>query len=243
MPVLSRVLRAALLAAIAIVIVPVGAARAAAPVVVIAAPATATTGQPVAFDGDGTMDPDGQLMSFAWAIDGQALDVETPWLSVAFAHPGTHVVTLTATDSAGASATASHTIAVTGADRLPSSLKPLGSSLLPGVTNAPELVVRVPRIRIAKRRLRVVLSCRGADRCTGTLRIVALKGRHRTPYLLTQRRFDIASGRPRVVHAPLGPKGRRRLGRLTSVRATVYRGKVRTASIWGTMAYRVRVAR
>jgi hypothetical protein len=244
-PALSRPCRVALLVALslAIAIVPVGAARAAAPVVVIAAPAAATTGQPVAFDGEGTTDPDGQLMEYSWAIDGQVLDVETPWLSVAFAHPGTHVVTLTATDSTGASTTASHAIAVTGADRLPSSLKPLGSSLLPGVTSAPDLLVRVPRIRIARQRLRVVLSCRGAPRCKGTLRIVALKGRHRTPYLLTQRTFDIASGRPRVVHAPLGPKGRRRLGRLTSVRATVYRGKVRTASIWGTRAYRVRVAR
>ncbi|HWI71548.1 MAG TPA: PKD domain-containing protein [Baekduia sp.] len=243
MPGLSRSLRAALLAAIVIAIVPVGAARAAAPVVVIDAPDAATTGQPVAFDGEGTTDPDGQLLSYSWAIDGQALDVENPWLSVAFAHPGTHVVALTATDSTGASATASHTVVVTGVDRLPSSLKPLGTSLAPGVTNAPELVVRVPKIRLAKRRLRVVLSCRGAERCQGTLRIVALKGRHRTPYLLTQRTFSIASGRPRVVHAPLGAKGRRRLGRLASVRATVYRGKVRTASIWGTAAYRVRVAR
>jgi hypothetical protein len=235
---------AALCCCIAIAAVGAGAARAAAPVVVIAAPDTATTGQPVAFDGDGTSDPDGPLLSFSWAIDGQVLDVENSWLSVAFAHPVTHVVTLTATDTTGASASASHTIAVTGADRLPSSLKPLGSSLAPGVTNAPELVVHAPKIRIAKRRLRVVLSCRGAARCQGTLRIVALKGRHRTPYLLAQRRFDIASGRPRVVHAPLGVKGRRRLGRLTSVRATVYRaGQVRTASIWGTAAYRVRVAR
>jgi hypothetical protein len=240
---LSRLLRAALLAALAIVIAPVGAAHAAAPVVVIAAPAAATTGQPVAFDGEGTTDPDGQLMEYSWAIDGQVLDVEHPWLSVAFAHPGTHVVALTATDSTGASATALHAITVTGVDRRPSSLKPLGASLVPGITSAPELVVRVPKVRLAKHRLRVVLSCRGAERCTGTLRIVALKGRHRTPYLLTQRRFDIASGRPRVVHAPLGPKGRRRLGRVTAVRATVYRGKVRTASIWGTMAYRVRVAR
>jgi hypothetical protein len=235
-------LRAVVLAAVVISIVPVGAARAAAPVVVIEAPETAETGQPVAFDGDGTVDTDGQLMTYSWAIDGQVLDVGNPWLSVSFAHPGTHVVTLTATDAAGASTTASHAIAVTGADRLPSSLNPFGSAL--GVTQSSEVVVRAPRVRFAKRRLRVVLSCRRAERCRGVLRIVALKGRHQTPYLLTQRRFDIASGRPRVVHAPLGPKGRRRLGRGTPVRATAYRGsKVRTAAIWGTMAYPVRVAR
>jgi PKD domain len=219
-----------------------GAARAAAPAVALDAPDSAVTGQPVAFDGDRTTDPDGQLMTYAWAIDGQALDVENPWLSVSFAHPGTHVVTLTATDSSGASASASHTVVVTGIDRLPSTLKPFGTTL--GAARSAEVVVRAPRIRLAKKRLRVVLSCRHAERCTGVLRIVALKGRHHTPYLLTQRRFDIASGRPRVVHAPLGPKGRRRLGRGTAVRATAYRGaKVRTATLWGTMSYRVRVGR
>jgi hypothetical protein len=234
----------ALLAALCIAAIVPGAARAAAPLVVIAAPDSAVTGQPVAFDGDGTTDPDGQVMDYAWTIDGQALDVETAWLSVAFAHPGTHVVTLTATDSAGTATTASHAISVTGIDRLPSSLRPLGSSLVPGVSAAPELVVRAPRIRVDNHRLRVVLSCRGAARCKGTLRIVALKGPKHTPVLLTQRRFDIASGRPRVVHARLGPKGRKRLGHDAKVRATAFRGgKVRTATIWGTMAYRVRVAR
>jgi hypothetical protein len=230
-------------------ILPVGAARAAAPVVVIDAVDTAETGQPVAFDGDRTTDPDGQLMTYVWSIDGQVLDVENPWLSVSFAHPGTHVVTLTATDTTGASATASHTIVLTGIDRLVSTLKPIGSSLV-GLTESAEVVVSAPRLRVYKQRLRVVLSCRKAERCRGVLRIVALKGKHQRPYLLTQRAVDVKSGRPRVVHAKLGPKGLRRLGvgsragRLTSVRATVYRGsKVRTASIWGVMAYRVRAAR
>lgn len=239
---LSRTLRAALAASI-IAVVPAGAARAAAPVVVIDAPATAETGAPVPFDGDRTVDPDGDLMTYSWAIDGQVLDVENPWLSVSFAHPGTHMVTLTATDSTGASATASHAIALTGIDRLPSSLKPFGTSIT-GVEHAAEVVVRAPRIRLHRKRLRIVVSCRRATRCRGMLRIVALKGRHQTPYLLAQRYVSVKSGRPRVVHAKLGPKGRRRLGHGASVRATMYRGgKVRTASIWGVMAYRVRVAR
>jgi hypothetical protein len=230
------------MAALSIALIP-ATARAAAPLVVIDAPDTAVTGQPVAFDGDGTTDPDGQLMDFAWSIDGQALDVENSWLSVAFAHPGRHVVALTATDTAGASATAQHAVTVSGADRLASSLRPLGASLVPGVAAAPEIIVRAPKVRLRKHRLRVELRCRGAERCQGTLRIVALKGRLQRPYLLTQRRFDIASGRPRVVHAHLSPRARKRLGSSTRVRATVFRGKVRTASIWGTMAYRVRVAR
>ena len=230
------------MAALSIALIP-ATARAAAPIVAIDAPDTAVTGQPVAFDGDGTADPDGQLMDFAWSIDGQALDVQNSWLSVAFAHPGRHVVALTATDTSGASATAQHPITVTGTDRLVSALKPLGTSLVPGVATAPEIVVRAPKVRLRKHRLRVELRCRGAERCRGTLRIVALKGRLQRPYLLTQRRFDIASGRPRVVHAHLSPRARKRLGQTTKVRATVFRGKVRMASIWGTMAYRVRVAR
>lgn len=238
----SRIVRAAL-AALAIAIVPAGVARAAAPVVVIDAPATAQTGDPVPFDGDGTTDPDGQAMTYVWSIDGQVLDVENPWLSVAFAHPGTHVVTLTATDATGASGSASHTIVLTGVDRLPSTLQPLGATTT-AATSAPEVVVKAPRIRLYKKRLRLVVSCRRATRCQGTLRIVALKGRHRTPYLLAQRYVSVTSGRPRVVHVKLGPKGHRRLGRGASVRATIYRGgRVRTAAIWGVMSYRVRVAR
>jgi hypothetical protein len=240
--VLSRTVRAAL-AALVIAIVPAGVARAAAPVVVIDAPATAETGEPVPFDGAGTTDPDGGPMTYVWSIDGQVLDVETPWLSVSFAHPGTHVVTLTATDATGASASASHTIELTGVDRLPSTLKPFGTALT-GAAATPEVVVKAPRIRLRKKRLRLVLSCRHATRCNGMLRIVALKGRHRTPYLLTQRYVSVKSGRPRVVHVKLGPKGRRRLGRGATVRATMYRGpKVRTAATWGVMSYRVRVAR
>lgn len=239
---MSRTVRAAL-AAFVIAIVPATAARAAAPVVVIDAPATAQTGQPVPFDGDRTSDPDGQPMTYSWAIDGQVLDVENPWLSVSFAHPGTHVVTLTATDSAGASATASHTIVLTGDDRLPSTLKPFGTTVT-GTVSGAEVVVKAPRIRLYKKRLRLVVSCRRATRCRGVLRIVVLKGRHRTPYLLTQRAVSVKSGRPRVVHAKLGPKGRRRLGRHASVRATMYRGgRVRTSAIWGVMSYRVRVSR
>ena len=218
-------------------------ALAAAPVVTIDAPATGVTGAPVAFDGSGTSDPDGELMDYAWSIDGQPLDVESSWLSVAFAHAGRHVVALTATDTSGASATTQHPILVTGADRSAASLKPLGSTLMPGVRSAPELDVHAPKVRLRRRALRVELRCRGATRCAGTLRIVALKGRSQRPYLLAQHRFDVASGAPRTVHVRLGPRARSRLGRRTQVRATAYRGRVRVASIWGTAAYRVPVAR
>lgn len=240
---MSRTFRAVLLAAL-IAIVPASAARAAAPVVSIDAPAAAVTGAPVAFDGEGTTDPDGDPMTYAWAIDGQLLDVESSWLSVSFAHPGTHVVTLTATDATGLSASASHSIELTGDDQLVSSLKPLGTGLVPGIAAVPEVVLQAPRLRLQKHRLRVVARCRGAARCTGILRIVALKGRGRAPFLLVQRSFDIQAGGPRVLHARLGRRARSRLGRRTVVRATVFKGpKVRVAKTWATASYRVAVTR
>jgi len=240
---LSRPSCAALLVALSIVIVCAAPALAAAPVVTVAAPGTAVTGGAVAFDGSGTTDPDGDLMEYTWSIDGQVLDVESSWLSVAFAHPGRHVVALTATDSGGASTILGHPIVVTGIDRTASSLKPLGTTLVPGVTAAPEVVVRAAAVRLRHSRLRVELRCRGAKRCRGTVRIVALKGSHRTPFLLAQRSFSVAGGGPRIVHVKLGPRARSRLGRRTQVRATAFRGPVRVASIWGTATYRVPVAR
>lgn len=235
--------RAVLLAAL-IAIVPTSAARAAAPVVSVLAPATAETGDPVAFDGDATTDPDGDALTYSWSIDGQQLDVENAWLSVSFAHPGTHVVTLTATDSTGLSASASATIVLTGEDKLPSTLKPIGQTVLPGIAAVPEVVLQAPRQRLHKHRLRVVVRCRGTARCQGVLRIVALKGRRRTPFLLVQRRFDVQTGGPRVLHAKLGPKARKRLGRSTVVRATLFKGpKVRVSTTWATASYSVAVAR
>jgi hypothetical protein len=240
---LSRPWYAALPAALSIAIVFAVPALAAPPVVVIDAPGAAVTGTPVAFDGSGTSDPDGESMTYAWAIDGQVLDVDSSWLSVAFAHPGRHVVALTATDATGAAATVPHPIVVTGIDRSRASLRPFGQTLAPGIRAAPELAVRPPKVRLRHHRLRVELRCRGAERCRGTLRIVALKGRRHTPYLLAQRRFDVARGRPRVVHVRLEPRARRRLGHYTQIRATAFRGRVRVAAIWATAAYRVPVAR
>lgn len=235
--------RTALLAAL-IAIVPTSAARAAAPVVSVVAPATAVTGDPVDFDGGNTSDPDGDAMTYSWSIDGQQLDVENSWLSVSFAHPGTHVVTLTATDATGASASASATIVLTGDDLLPSTLKPIGQDILPGIASAPEVVLQAPRQRLQKHRLRVVVRCRGTARCQGILRIVALKGRKKTPFLLVQRRFDVQTGGPRVLHAKLGPRARARLGKSTVVRATLFKGsKVRVSTTWATASYSVVVTR
>jgi hypothetical protein len=218
-------------------------ASAAPPVVAIDGPVTGVTGMPVGFDGAGTVDPDGGLLDYAWSIDGQDLGIDDPWLSIAFARPGRHVVALKATSGDGESAQLQHPIVVTGADRSSASLMPFGTALGAGAARVPELMVRAPDVRLRRHRLRVELRCRGAERCRGILRIVALKGRRHRPVLLAQRRFDIAVGGPRLVHVRLGPRARRRLGPHSLVRATAFRGRVRVASIWGTAAYRVPVAR
>lgn len=241
---MSRTFLRVALMAVLIAIVPASAARAAAPVVSIVAPGTAVTGQPVSFDGEGTTDPDGDPMTYSWSIDGQQLDVESSWLSVSFAHPGTHVVTLTATDPGGTSGSASAMIVLTGDDKLVSSLKPISPGVVPGVAQVPEVLLQAPKQRLQKHRLRVVVRCRGATRCKGILRIVALKGRTKAPFLLTQRSFDVRTGGPRVLHAKLGPRARARLGASTVVRATLFKGtKVRVATTWATASYRVAVSR
>ncbi|MDX6687310.1 MAG: hypothetical protein QOF86_3438 [Baekduia sp.] len=219
-------------------------ASAAPPVVAIDGPATGVTGMPVAFDGAGTVDPAGGLLDYAWSIDGQDLGIADPWLSLAFAHPGRHVVARKATAGDGESAELQHPIVVTGDDRSAASLAPFGTALGAVVAQVPELVVRAaPVVRLRRHRLRVELRCRGTERCRGTLRVVTLKGRLHRPVLLAQRRFDVAAGGPRVVHVRLSTQARRRLGQRSLVRATAFRGRVRVASIWGTAAYRVPVAR
>jgi hypothetical protein len=240
---LSRLPRPILLAALTIALTATAPALAAAPVVVVDGPSSGVTGSAVSFDGEGTTDPDGDSMTYAWAIDGQALDIENPWLSVSFAHPGRHVVALTATDATGAAGRAEQPVTITGPDRSVNALRPFGT-LNPKAAPKPELVVQPPKQRLRKHRLRIVLRCRHTERCTGTLRAVALKGRQQTsPVLLAQRSFSVKRGRPRVVHVRLGARARARLGRRTTVRVTAFRGKVRVASIWGTAAYVVPVAR
>jgi hypothetical protein len=153
-------------------------------------------------------------------------------------------VTLTATDSTGETGSASVVVGVTGDDKLVSSLKPVGPTLVPGVIATPEVVLQAPRLRLRRHRMRVVLRCRGTAQCAGVLRIVALKGRNRAPFLLVQRSFDIQTGGPRVVHAKLSKRARSRLGARTIVRATVFRGtKVRVSTTWATASYSVAVSR
>lgn len=107
--------RAVLLAAL-IAIVPTSAARAAAPVVSVLAPATAETGDPVAFDGDATTDPDGDALTYSMTGAPAGLQLSASG-ALGWAKPaaGTWTLRFTARDQSGLSATSEWTIVVTAA--------------------------------------------------------------------------------------------------------------------------------
>src|SRR5207249_2018099 len=79
-----------------------------------AAPNPATAGTPVGFDGSASSDPDGTIVTYSWQYgDGGTGGGVAP--SHAYAGAGTYMVSLTATDSAGVSATTSHAVTVNAA--------------------------------------------------------------------------------------------------------------------------------
>jgi hypothetical protein len=229
---------AALPAAAIIALTLAAAAPAAAPVAAVDIVGTASTGVPVSFDGSASSDPEGAALDYAWAIDGEDVGVEHDWLSVAFAHPGRHVVTLKVTDVEGLSASADETISVAGTDRTVSSLKPFGNAVGSAVAKAPELLLRAaPNIPLQRGRLRFVVRCRNARTCSGTVRAVVLVGRLQRPVLLASRRFRFTAGAPRILHVQLGAAARRKLVGRTRLRVTAYRGPVRVASTWAVQNY------
>lgn len=219
-------------------------ARAAAPSAALDGPSTAVTGAPIGFDAAGSAGADGGELVYAWVIDGQALDIDDAWLSVSFSHAGRHVVSVVVTDANGASARADHVVLVAGADQPAGAVGSLGSTVIPGASPFPQLVLRAPATPISHSTLRLQLRCRHAAVCRGHLRAVALigPGPVERPLLLTRRRFSILRGGPRLVHLRLGPRARRRLAAHPRIRVTAYRGAVRVAHIWATSAYRVRTS-
>jgi hypothetical protein len=236
-----RPLRAALIAALTTATLSAAPALAAPPSVVVSGPSSAQTGDPVSFDASASSDPDGQALTFSWAIDGEQLSVAQDWLSVAFAHPGTHVISLTVTDAGGMSASVDRRVTITGDDQDVGSLRPL-SPALPSVVAVPDLVLRPTSVRgrLQRGRLRVEVRCRGAAVCAGTVRAVAVLGRElERPLLLTQRRFRVTRGGPRILHLRLGARALRRLRHHRRVRVTAYRGRVQATSLWATYAFRV----
>lgn len=102
-----------------------------APVATIVASATSGTAPlTVTLDGTGSVDPDGTVASYAWTITDQAPSTAAT-VARTFA-PGTYVVTLTVTDLAGKTGTASTTITVNGTPAAPTGLTKVGSGLIPG---------------------------------------------------------------------------------------------------------------
>jgi len=82
-------------------------------------PYAVTAGDPIAFDGSASTDPDAgcgdAIQSHAWTVGGVALTGPAPGLTGAQVDalgPGTHPVSLTVTDSFGASATATTTLTI-----------------------------------------------------------------------------------------------------------------------------------
>ncbi|WP_251343663.1 PKD domain-containing protein [Haloplanus halophilus] len=75
-----------------------------------------TAGDAVAFDGSGSTDPDGSIVSYEWDVDGDGVvDATGQQVTHAFASPGTYAVELTVTDDDGATGTATETIQVSPA--------------------------------------------------------------------------------------------------------------------------------
>ncbi|UCH74879.1 MAG: PKD domain-containing protein [Rhodospirillales bacterium] len=77
-------------------------------------PYSGTVGVPVAFDGSGSTDPDGTIVSYDWDYgDGTVVLDAGPTPSHAYAAPGLYGVVLTVTDDLGATDTASTTADIT----------------------------------------------------------------------------------------------------------------------------------
>jgi M6 family metalloprotease-like protein len=70
------------------------------PVAVISAPASARTGVSVTFDGSGSWDPDGSIVSYGWVFD-DGTTATGPTATRTFATMGRHSATLTVTDNSG----------------------------------------------------------------------------------------------------------------------------------------------
>jgi hypothetical protein len=81
------------------------------PIAAIAAPASASVGQLVTFDGTGSIDPDGAITQYAWDF-GDGAGASGATATHAYAAPGTFVARLTVTDNSGSTGTATATITV-----------------------------------------------------------------------------------------------------------------------------------
>ena len=90
------------------------------PVANIVAPTTATVGDPLSFNGSGSKDSDGSIVSYVWNFgDGSTANGATATHS--YGQAGTYQVSLTVTDNGGLTATANHSVEVSKAANQPPS--------------------------------------------------------------------------------------------------------------------------
>jgi hypothetical protein len=87
------------------------------------APTAPKPGTVVSFDGSGSADPDGTVVSWSWSVGaplhggGGTVSVSgaaTPHASISFPSPGIYPVTLTVTDNAGKTGSVTHNVAISG---------------------------------------------------------------------------------------------------------------------------------
>jgi hypothetical protein len=240
---MSRMRMAALPAVLLVTGIAAASAHAAPPVATVSGPDSSRTGDGVGFDGSASSDPEGGRLTYAWAIDGERLDVAHDWLAVSFAYRGSHVIALTVTDPDGERATARHTIEVTGPDRpaaLPGAALP--SSLRQVLTAEPRVDLLAPSVRLRAHRLRVTVRCRGAVRCTGVLKARARLRRDGPRVLLGTRAFNVRAGTRALVRVPVRPGVRAGLERhlRLRVRLTAFRSRFPLSGVWDSLRYRLR---
>ena len=77
-------------------------------------PGTATVNEAVELSGAESTDPDGEIVSYEWSVDGETLTGET--VTVALEEPGEYTVELVVTDDAGETDTVTGTLVAEAAD-------------------------------------------------------------------------------------------------------------------------------
>ena len=77
-------------------------------------PETATVDEDVSLSGAESTDPDGEVVSYEWSVDGETLTGET--VTVSFDEAGEYTVELAVTDDAGETDTVTRTLVIEAAD-------------------------------------------------------------------------------------------------------------------------------
>ncbi|MBI5103917.1 MAG: hypothetical protein HZB46_02810, partial [Solirubrobacterales bacterium] len=143
---------------------------------------------------------------------------------------------------AGERHTARLLVSVVGADVPIAAVSPL-SPAYAGLATAPRLVVSPPPVRWRHHLLRVELRCRGeVRRCSGLLDVRAPLGPGMRSVLVGRKRFDVARGRPALVHVRVRRAVRRRIARSQKVNVLVvaYRGSRPGGRTWTAVSYSLR---